>query len=214
MNGKPVLATLVWLGAPLIKWVNDKVYDHLGNYIFNKACDHLDPGTSIVKRRKLLEAEIPAMLPHLSVAVDKAEKSPKKEKLVDWLERLKVAYYEAKEAIDLLDYEQLEQKVMDDRKALELTEKNERRIQIRLPPQFVSRPLNSKYGVKLKSCIDKLIKLEEEADEFRDLLESNENDRDTDSSNRIVSILKQYTHRESIRYGESERGEEIAIGCL
>ncbi|XP_078167763.1 putative disease resistance protein RGA3 isoform X2 [Carex rostrata] len=180
MAGTPILAPFGWLVAPLFKSISDKVYDHLGTYIFNKARDHISSGTgpSIEKKRKLLQAEILPILPRLSLAIDKAEKSPKKEKLMDWLERLKAAYYEAEEAIDLLDYEQLEQKVMDDRKTLEQTEKNERRIPyLSRPPKNAS--LKSKYGVELKSCIDKLKNLEEEAEEFRDLLVSNENDRDT-----------------------------------
>ncbi|XP_078150205.1 putative disease resistance protein At3g14460 [Carex rostrata] len=67
-----VLTPLGWLASPLIKTLFDKAHDHLG--------------TGINKKMKILEATV---LPRLSLAIDKVEKSPNREKLVDWLNRLK-----------------------------------------------------------------------------------------------------------------------------
>ncbi|XP_078151281.1 putative disease resistance RPP13-like protein 1 [Carex rostrata] len=163
-----VLASLGWLVAPGI------------TKLFNKAYDYL--GTGIDERREKLAAVV---LPRLSLAIEKIEKSPNKDKLVDWLNRLKNAYYEAEQAIDLFKYKQLKQKV-----------KNERGTRVSLSSQCVPRhPLiKLKYGlsifsrqkIMLKDCIDKLIEIAKEANEFGDLLEVQENassntDRDTGS---------------------------------
>ncbi|XP_078167203.1 putative disease resistance protein RGA1 [Carex rostrata] len=166
-----VLTPLGWLASPLFKTLFDKAHHHLG--------------TGIDEKMKILEATV---LPRLSLAIEKAKKSPNKEKLVDWLNRLKGAYYEAEEAIDLLEYEKLKQKVKDDKKTLEQKDKNERGTPINWPSQFVPRRLKiasiklkdglsvfSWQKIMLKDCINKLIEIAKEADEFRDLLEVQEN---------------------------------------
>ncbi|XP_078176278.1 putative disease resistance protein At3g14460 [Carex rostrata] len=178
-----VLTSLGWLASPLLKMLFDKAHHYLG--------------TGIDERRKILAAIV---LPRLSLAIEKAEKSRNKDKLEVWLRRLKDAYYEAEEAIDLFEYELLKQKVNDDRKTLEQKEKNERGTRISLPSQFVPRRLDItsiklKYGlsvfswkrIKLKRCIDKLIEIAKEANEFRDLLEDQENASDSDVDRDTIS---------------------------
>ncbi|XP_078167617.1 putative disease resistance protein At3g14460 [Carex rostrata] len=189
------LAPLGWLASPLIKILFDKAHHYLG--------------TGIDERRKIL-ADIG--LPCLFLAIEKAEKSPNKEKLVNWLRRLKVAYYEAEDAIDLFEYELLQQKVKNDRKTLN----NERRTRIRLPSKIVPSPLKnakvkfknavsifSGQKIKLKGCINKLIEIAKEANEFRDLLEAHENasgsdpDRETNSEPPI-SVFSRKIDKENI----------------
>ncbi|XP_078167652.1 putative disease resistance protein RGA1 [Carex rostrata] len=167
-----VLTPLGWLAAPLFKTLFDKAHHHLG--------------TGIDEKMKILQA---TELPRLSLAIERAEKSPNKGKLVDWLKRLKGAYYEAEEAINLFEYELLKQKVKD-----------KRGTQISFPSQFVPQCLkissaNLKYGlsifskqkIMLKGCLDKLIKIAKEADEFRDLLEVQENASGSDPDRETIS---------------------------
>ncbi|XP_078175704.1 putative disease resistance RPP13-like protein 1 [Carex rostrata] len=178
-----VLTSLGWLASPLLKMLFDKAHHYLG--------------TGIDERRKILAAIV---LPRLSLAIEKAEKSRNKDKLEVWLRRLKDAYYEAEEAIDLFEYELLKQKVNDDRKTLEQKEKNERGTRISLPSQFVPRCLDitsiklkcglsvfSWKRIMLKRCIDKLIEIAKEANEFRDLLEDQENASNSDVDRDTIS---------------------------
>ncbi|KAJ1687543.1 hypothetical protein LUZ63_018933 [Rhynchospora breviuscula] len=87
-----VLAALGWVASPLVKMLIDKGIELLG--------------TSMDEKRKTLAA---TALPRLYLAIEKAEKSPedKKYMLEDLLKRLKHAYYQAEDAVDLLEYQQL-----------------------------------------------------------------------------------------------------------
>ncbi|XP_078176593.1 putative disease resistance protein RGA1 [Carex rostrata] len=194
-----LLTPLGWVASPLIKKLFDKAHDYLG--------------TGINKRRKILEATV---LPRLSLVIEKAEKSPNKKKLVDWLKRLKGAYYEAEDAIDLLEYEQLKQEVKDHRITLKQKAKNEKGTPISLPLKFVRRPIKiasdklksglsvfSPQKIMLKHCIDNLIKIAEEAKDFLDLLGGPEKvngsdaDRET-SSNSTVMVFGRQIDKEKI----------------
>ncbi|KAJ1694590.1 hypothetical protein LUZ63_011288 [Rhynchospora breviuscula] len=134
-----VLAPLGWVVSPLLKTLVDKARELLG--------------TSLDEKIKKLEA---TALPRLSLAIEKAEMSPNKDQLQDWLQRLKGAYYDAEEAIDLLEYQILKQKV-----------KANRKIRISLP--FVHRFVQK---IVLMGCIDKLIEIANEAKDFREVLEA------------------------------------------
>ncbi|XP_078176566.1 uncharacterized protein LOC144570531 [Carex rostrata] len=148
-----LLTSLGWVASPLIKTLFDKAHHNLG--------------TGIDEKRKILEATV---LPRLSLAIEKAEKSPNKERVVEWLKRLKGAYYEAEEAIDIFEYEKLKQKVKD-----------ERGTRISFPSQFVPQKIKDRLSVftpqkiMLKRCIDNLIKIADEANDFCDLLGGPEN---------------------------------------
>ncbi|XP_078176604.1 disease resistance protein RGA2-like [Carex rostrata] len=178
-----LLTPLGWLAAPLFRTLFDKAHHHLG--------------TGIDEKMKILQATV---LPRLSLAIERAEKSPNKGKLVDWLKRLKGAYYEAEEAIDLFEYELLKKKVKHERKTQEQKKKNERGTRISSPSQFVPQRLKIasiklKYGLSvfsrkkamLKYCIDKLIEIAKEANEFRDLLEVQENPSNSDTDRETIS---------------------------
>ncbi|XP_078169602.1 putative disease resistance protein RGA1 [Carex rostrata] len=104
------------------------------------------------------------------------------------------------DAIDLFEYDLLKQKVKDDRKPLEQNCKNERGTRISLSSQFVRRPLKiasvnlkdslsifSRQKILLKGCINKLIEIAEEANEFRDLLEVQETASGTDPDRETIS---------------------------
>ncbi|XP_078176586.1 putative disease resistance protein RGA3 [Carex rostrata] len=160
-----LLTSLGWVASPLIKTLFDKAHHNLG--------------TGIDEKRKILEATV---LPRLSLAIEKAEKSPNKEKVVEWLKRLKGAYYEAEEAIDIFEYKKLKQKVKD-----------ERGTRISFPCQFVPRKIKDKLSVftpqkiMLKRCIDNLIKYADEAKDFRDLLGGPENTNGSDAERETYS---------------------------
>ncbi|KAJ3707135.1 hypothetical protein LUZ61_010840 [Rhynchospora tenuis] len=168
------LTPLGWVASPLMKMLFDKGHNLLG--------------TSIDERQKILAA---TALPRLSLAIEKAEKSPNK-KLESWLKRLKDAYYKAEETIDLLEYQLLKKKVMDNRKTC---------TRICLPFQSMWRILIQK--VMLKGRIDKLIEISKEAKEFHDLLEASQNatasnsNRDT-TSQHLDIVFGRDTDRERV----------------
>ncbi|KAJ3704249.1 hypothetical protein LUZ61_007954 [Rhynchospora tenuis] len=137
-----VLTPLGWVASPLIKMLFDRAYDLLD--------------TSRDEQRKILEATV---LPRLSLAIQKAERSPNKDALQAWLQRLKDAYYKAEEAIDLFEYERLEKQVNTDTKTLmqKMTTK-------------AGRLINNTSKIKLKRCIDKLIEIANGATEFCEFL--------------------------------------------
>ncbi|KAJ1687544.1 hypothetical protein LUZ63_018934 [Rhynchospora breviuscula] len=87
------LAALGWVASPLVQMLIDKGFELLG--------------TSVDEKREILAA---TALPRLCLAIEKAERSPKKYMLEAWLKRLKNAYYQAEDAIDLLEYQQLDLK--------------------------------------------------------------------------------------------------------
>ncbi|KAJ3702247.1 hypothetical protein LUZ61_005952 [Rhynchospora tenuis] len=138
-----VLATLGWVASPLVKMLIDKGIKLLG--------------TSMDEKRKTLAA---TALPRLYLAIEKAEKSPKKHMLEEWLKKLKDAYYEAEDVIDLLEYQQLHLKVMEDKKTL----------------KFEAKQLIHDVSENLKGHIDKIIEMANEAEKFSDLLKDLEND--------------------------------------
>ncbi|KAJ4734006.1 Disease resistance protein RGA2 [Rhynchospora pubera] len=142
-----VLATLGWVASPLVKMLFDKAEKLLG--------------TSMDEKKEILAA---SALPRLYLAIEKAERSPKKGMLEAWLKKLKRAYYQAEDAIDLLEYQKLHLKVMEDRKTLTQTLK------------FEAKKLIRDVSEKLKGYIDEIIEIANEAEKFSDLLKDLEND--------------------------------------
>jgi NB-ARC domain/Rx N-terminal domain len=186
-----VLTTLGWVASPFIKMLIDKAHDHLG--------------TGISKRKKILEATV---LPRLSLAIERAEKSSNKVRLEEWLKRLKDAYYDAEEAIDLFEYDKLKQKVKADRKKLQQKIKCENGtlfssgLYIPRHLKFASDKLNnalsvfSRKKIMLKNRIDKLIEIAKEANEFRNLVEAQENSTSSHHRQNISKLLDRVFGRE------------------
>ncbi|KAJ4796905.1 Disease resistance protein RGA2 [Rhynchospora pubera] len=155
-----VLATLGWVASPLVKMLFDKAEKLLG--------------TSMDDKREILAA---SALPRLYLTIEKAEKSPKKYMLEAWLKKLKRAYYQAEDAIDLLEYEKLHLKVMEDRKTLMQTLKFEAK-KVKKLIRDVSK--------KITDHIDEIIEIANEAEKFSDLLKDLENDS-TSNPDRVTT---------------------------
>ncbi|KAJ4767993.1 Disease resistance protein RGA2 [Rhynchospora pubera] len=152
-----VLATLGWVASPLVKMLFDKAEKLLG--------------TSMDEKKEILAA---SALPRLYLTIEKAEKSPKKYMLEAWLKKLKRAYYQAEDAIDLLEYEKLHLKVMEDRKTLTQTLK------------FEAKKLIRDVSEKLTSHIDEIIEIANEAEKFSDLSRDLKNDS-TSNPDRVTT---------------------------
>ncbi|KAJ4773370.1 Disease resistance protein RGA2 [Rhynchospora pubera] len=160
-----VFAALGWVASPLMKMLFDKAHRLLGNSMDEK-----------------MEMLVSTVLPGLSLVIDKAENSPNKTKLGAWLKRLKDAYYDAEEAIDLLEYQLLEQnlKTEDRRTRVSL-------FSLLVPPCLQNIMLIKKrisLKIELKIHIDKLVQIAKEANEFCNLLEAPPDYASTSNSDR------------------------------
>ncbi|KAJ4754258.1 Disease resistance protein (CC-NBS-LRR class) family [Rhynchospora pubera] len=156
-----------------LKWVVSPLLSRLWNEVFNRL------GTSKDEQHKLLQDLETISLPGLSLAIEKAENSPKRHQLENWLERLKDAYYKTEEAIDLFTYYELQQKVHDERKSVKPN------IVDRIKTEVSSFASHHHMLTSTKKKITEFLQIIKEFRNYRDLLQDGDagtHDRETVSA--------------------------------
>ncbi|KAJ4752397.1 NB-ARC domain-containing disease resistance protein [Rhynchospora pubera] len=163
------LATSGWVVSPVIRRLWNEVFDHLG--------------TCMGEQRKMFQNLETIVLPGISLEIEKAEKSPKRNQLQNWLERLKDAYYKTEEAIDLFSYPKLHQKVINNReKSLK------RKITNPIKTRVGSIESQSQILTSMNKQIDNFCQIVKKSKDYSDLFQfddANNHDRETLSEFKI-----------------------------
>ncbi|XP_073000190.1 putative disease resistance protein RGA4 [Typha latifolia] len=145
------LAGAGWVVSPIVTRLLNEGF----SYLHDKGLSCLG-GISITDRLENLETTI---LPQFQLVIEAAEKSEHKTKLKRWLKKLKDAMYEAKDVLDLYQYQLLEKKV---------------HLLSHPTPKFYLKCIgNVKKGllkIELRKSLNKLEKIVVEAKTFRELL--------------------------------------------
>nr|CAD1842837.1 unnamed protein product [Ananas comosus var. bracteatus] len=152
------LAALGWVASPAVAKLLSEGFTSLGMMMINTE-----------KRLAKLESTI---FPVFEVVLDAAERSPHRPKVMKWLRRLKSAFHDAEDALDLLDYQRLK------RKAAAASSRRRRRSIITIarvrslfrPLLRGSRNVLSSRKIKLMRRLSKLEAIAGEAEKLRDLL--------------------------------------------
>nr|CAD1842831.1 unnamed protein product [Ananas comosus var. bracteatus] len=139
------VAAEVWVASPLVAKLLNEGFDSLG-----------------IDAEKRLEEMEQNILPVLKSVIEKAEGSRHHRKVEGWLQRLKDAYDDAEDALDLLHYDRLRRQV-----ATASSSSTRRRSN---PVPKVVRDMLSPQKIKLKRRLNELEMIASEAEKLRALL--------------------------------------------
>nr|CAD1842845.1 unnamed protein product [Ananas comosus var. bracteatus] len=154
-----ILAAVGWVASPLVKKLLEEGFDSLG-----------------INAEKKLRKLRHTVLPVLKSVIAKAEDSPHRSEVEGWLQRLKDAYDDAEDALDLLNYDRLKRKAAAAARSSSKRPTNPVRSSFFHIPKRVKwvikggRDMLSPKKMKLKRRLKKLKKIAGEAKELSTLL--------------------------------------------